>query len=207
MIDLNGIRNIVLDLGGVILELDVDRSIRAINDLGFPALEKLDVVFSKYPFFLQYETGRITSDRFIDEMAAQMGNHTPREEIIQAWNSMIVGFQPDTIAMLNRLKDQYRLFLLSNTNALHEVYYNNLLHRDHGIRNLTDVFEKVYYSHDLNMRKPDHEIFLHVLADSMLDPKETLFVDDTEVHVIAAGELGIHTYHLRTPQRITEVLC
>ena len=206
MIDLNGIRNIVLDLGGVILELNVDRSIHEINRLGFPALEKLDIVFSKYPFFLEYETGRITSDQFIDALAGQMGDHTPREEIIQAWNAMIIGFQPDTIELLKRLSEKFRLFLLSNTNALHEVHYNDLLHRDHGIRNLTGIFEKVYYSHDLNMRKPDHEIFQHVLADSRLDPGETLYIDDTEIHVAAAGELGIHTFHLRSPQRITEVL-
>jgi putative hydrolase of the HAD superfamily len=206
MIDLNGIRNIVLDLGGVILELNVDRSIHEINRLGFPALEKLDIVFSKYPFFLEYETGRITSDQFIDAMAAQMGDHTPRQEIIEAWNAMIIGFQPDTIELLKRLSEKYRLFLLSNTNALHEVHYNELLHRDHGIRNLTGIFEKVYYSHDLNMRKPDHEIFQHVLADSRLDPGETLYIDDTEIHVAAAGELGIQTFHLRSPQRLTEVL-
>lgn len=99
------------------------------------------------------------------------------------------------------------MFLLSNTNALHEVYYNDILHMKHGIPNLTDIFEKVYYSHDVNMRKPDHEIFQHVLVDSQLNAGETLYIDDTEVHVKAAGELGMFAYHLRIPQRLTEVLC
>ena len=207
MIDLKGIRNVVLDLGGVILELDVDRSIRALNVLGFSGLEELDIIFSRYPFFLEYETGRISSEQFLDAILSELGNHTPREKILHAWNAMILGFQPETISLLMELRHQYRIFLLSNTNALHEIYYNNQLHKDHGISNLKDIFEKVYYSHDLKMRKPDHEIFRHVLADSRLDARETLYIDDTEVHVKAAGELGIRTYHLKKPQKLTEILC
>jgi putative hydrolase of the HAD superfamily len=207
MIDLKGIRNIVLDLGGVILELDVSRSIELLSDLGLPGEENLDIVFSKYPFFLEFETGRIHSDQFIDALTAQLGDHTPREKVLEAWNAMILGFQPDTINLLIQLREKYRMFLLSNTNAIHEVYYNQQLCTEHGIRNLTDIFEKVYYSHDLNMRKPDHEIFQHVLADSRLNASETLYIDDTEVHVKAAGDQGIHAYHLRLPQRLIEVLC
>lgn len=207
MIDLKGIRNVVLDLGGVILELDVNRSIELLSVLGLQEEENLDIIFSKYPFFLKFETGRISPDEFIDALAAQLGDHTLKEKIIEAWNAMILGFQPDTIKLLTQLREKYRLFLLSNTNAIHEVYYNDILHMKHGIPNLTDIFEKVYYSHDVNMRKPDHEIFQHVLADSRLNARETLYIDDTEVHVKAAMDLGVHAYHLRLPQRLTEVLC
>jgi putative hydrolase of the HAD superfamily len=197
----------VLDLGGVILELDVDRSIRALIDLGFEGLDELDIIFSSYPFFLEYETGRISSDQFLDAIRSELGNHIPRAKILDAWNAMILGFLPETVSLLMKLRQQFRMFLLSNTNALHEVYYNNHLHADHGVSNLTDIFEKVYYSHDVKMRKPDPEIFQHVLADSRLDPQETLYIDDTEVHVKAAAELGIRTYHLRKPEKLTEVLC
>ena len=207
MIDLKGIRNIVLDLGGVILDLDVNRSIELLSELGFPGEDNLDIIFSKYPFFLKFETGRIGPDEFIDAMAVQLGDHTPREKIIEAWNAMIIGYRSDTIKLLTRLKEKYRLFLLSNTNAIHEVYYNDILHRKHGIPNLKDIFETVYYSHDVNMRKPDHEIFQYVLDDSLINARETLYIDDTEVHVKAAGDLGINIYHLRLPQRLTEVLC
>lgn len=207
MIDLKGIRNIVLDLGGVILDLDVNKSIELLKELGLHGEENLDIIFSKYPFFLKFETGRINPDEFIDALTTQLGDHTPKEKIIEAWNAMILGFQPDTLKLLSGLSKEYRMFLLSNTNALHEVYYNDILHMKHGIPNLTDIFEKVYYSHDVNMRKPDHEIFQHVLVDSHLNAGETLYIDDTEVHVKAAGELGMHAYHLRVPQRLTEVLC
>lgn len=207
MIDLKGIRNIVLDLGGVILDLDVNRSIELLSELGFPAEEDLDIIFSKHPIFLKFETGRIGPDEFLDDLMALLGNHTPRKKIIDAWNAMILGFRPENIELLNRLREEYNLFLLSNTNAIHEVYYNNMLHLKYGIPNLTDIFKKVYYSHSVNMRKPDHEIFQHVLTDSGLTARETLYVDDTEIHVKAAEDLGIQAYHLRIPQRLTEVLC
>jgi HAD superfamily hydrolase (TIGR01509 family) len=207
MIDLKGIKNIVLDLGGVILGLDVNRSIELLSELGFPGEENLDIIFSKHPFFLKFETGRINTDEFIDALTAQLGDHTPREKILVAWNAMILGFRPETIDLLIQLREKYRMFLLSNTNAIHEVYYNDLLHTEHGIANLTNIFEKVYYSHDLKMRKPDHEIFHYVLDDSRLNARETLYIDDTDIHVKAAGDLGIQAYHLRFPQSITEVLC
>ena len=177
------------------------------KELGFPGLEELDIIFSKYPFFLAFETGRITTDQFIDAIIEQLEDHTPREKIIDAWNAMILGFQPDTIDLLKALREKYRMFLLSNTNAIHEIQYNQQLYTEYGIHNLKDIFEKVYYSHDLKMRKPDHEIFRHVLEDSRLDAGETLYVDDTEVHVNAARDLGVFAYHLRVPQKLTEVLC
>ena len=207
MIDLKGIKNIVFDLGGVILELDINRSIAALKELGFPVLDNLDIMFSIYPFFLEFETGRITPDQFIEAMVSQMGDHAPREEVLEAWNAMILGYRPDTIELLSQIRGKYRLFMLSNTNAIHEIHYNNLLHREYGILNLTDLFEKVYYSHDLNMRKPDLEIFQHVLTDSRLAAEETLYIDDTVIHVNAARELGINAYHLRLPERIAQVLC
>ncbi len=207
MIDLKCIKNIVLDLGGVILELDVNRSIEALSGMGLYGLEELDIIFSKYPFFLEFETGRINTDQFIDALTARLENHAPKEKILEAWNAMILGFRPETINLLTRLKAKYRMFLLSNTNAIHEIYYNNLLHKEHGIPNLTDIFEKVYYSHVLKMRKPDHEIFQYILADSRLTASETLYIDDTDVHVKTARDLGMHAHHLRSPQRISEVLC
>ena len=206
MIELNGIRNIVLDLGGVILGLDVNKSIELLSGLGFPGEENLDVIFSKHPYFLQYEIGKITTDQFIEAISTQLGNHTPGEKILEAWNAMILGFRPGTIELIMNLRERYRMFLLSNTNASHEIYYNELLRAEYDIPNLKDIFEKVYYSHDVKMRKPNHEIFQFVLENSRLIASETLYIDDTEKHVKAASDLGILGFHLILPQSLTEVL-
>ena len=97
MINLKGINNIVLDLGGVILDLNVNRSIELLTELGLPEEENLDVIFSKYPFFLKFETGRISPDEFLDDLTAILGNHAPKEKIIEAWNAMILGFRSENI--------------------------------------------------------------------------------------------------------------
>ena len=207
MINLSGIKNIIFDLGGVILELDVNRTIEALTELGFPGLLNLENILTDYPFFLEFETGRINTDQFIDILISRAGDHTPRDKVIAAWDAMILGFKPENVELLLQIRDRYRLFLLSNTNSIHEKTYNNQLYRDHGIPNLSDLFEKVYYSHDLKMRKPDLEIFKYVLEDSRLVAGETLYIDDTEEHVKSALQLGMHAYHLKIPEKITQLLC
>ena len=205
-IELDGIRNIILDLGGVILELDVNRTIRAFHDLGFPALESADIILSRYPFFLDFETGLLSPAEFIRKVMGISGDHVTREKVLEAWNAMILGFTPETIELLQDLRKRYRLFLLSNTNAIHEITYNNLLHAKYGIRNLDRIFEEVYYSHRLRLRKPDPEIFKYVLKHKNLEPGECLYVDDTRVHIESARSIGIRAVHLAVPERITDIL-
>jgi putative hydrolase of the HAD superfamily len=206
MIDTGGIKNIILDLGGVILELDVGSTIRAFHTLGFPRMESSDIILSKYPFFLEFETGRISSEEFICRIMEIAEDHISRDQVLEAWNTMILGFRESSVRLLLRLRKQFRLFLLSNTNAIHEVYYNDQLASGHGIENLDRIFEKVYYSHKLKLRKPDPEIFRFVLDDSNLVAGECLYIDDTPVHVETARSLGIRAYHLEAPQRITDIL-
>ena len=206
MINLEGIENIILDLGGVILELDTGKTIEKFIELGFPPLENEDIILSKYPFFLEFETGMLSIEEFIARLVGISGNHAPEEKILEAWNAMILGFRPESIRLLHRLKKKYRLFLLSNTNAIHEVYYNSQLKKEHGIGNLDRIFEKVYYSHELKMRKPDPEIFRHVLEDMGQSPGKCLFIDDTLVNIDSARRLGIRAYHLAPPERLTDIL-
>jgi putative hydrolase of the HAD superfamily len=206
MIDTKGTRNIILDLGGVILELDVNRTIRAFHALGFPPLQSADIILSRYPFFLEFETGEISPENFIDRVLEISGNHASTDRVLDAWNAMILGFRKETIELLLRLRREFRLFLLSNTNAIHEITYNRQLREDHGIPNLRDLFEKVYYSHELKLRKPDAQIFRFLLQDAELEAGECLYIDDTLDHIESARTLGIRSYHLAPPGRLTEVL-
>ncbi len=205
-IDLTGIRNVILDLGGVILELDVEATIRAFAGLGFPQLKSADIILSEYPFFLEFETGRISREDFIEKLMEISGREFSKEKILDAWNAMLNGFLPESIELVMKLKNKYRLFLLSNTNAIHKDFYNQQLTEGHGIKNLDRIFEKVYYSHELKMRKPDAEIFRYVLDDAGINAGESLYIDDTLDHIKTAESLGIHSHHLAPPQRITQIL-
>ena len=206
MIDTKGIKNIILDLGGVILELDIDRTLRAFRELGFPALESADIILSKFPFFLDFETGKISAGSFVKRVMEISGRNISEEKVKNAWNAMIQGFRQENIRLLQKLRKSYRLFLLSNTNAIHEFHYNEQLRKEYRIENLDRIFEKVYYSHDLKMRKPDAEIFRHVLKDAGVQAEQCLYVDDTLEHIESARTLGIKTHHLAPPERLTDIL-
>jgi len=97
MIDLTNIRNIILDLGGVILELDVDTTVREFNALGFPRMENIEAVLSKYDFFNDFETGIISTEEFISKFMEVPDNQVSRENVLNAWNAMIRGFRADNI--------------------------------------------------------------------------------------------------------------
>jgi HAD superfamily hydrolase (TIGR01509 family) len=206
MIDLKNIKNIILDLGRVILKINLDNTIIAFKEFGFPQLDELDIVFSRYPFFMQFELGLISAEQFISDISKTTGNNLSDESILEAWNSMIGEYYEDTIPLIQQLGKKYRMFLLSNTNELHEKEYNNRLKKDYGIANLSVIFEKVYYSHTLHLSKPDPLIFKFVMNENQLVAGETLFIDDILVHIESAAKLGIRTFHLKDPLKLTDVL-
>jgi FMN phosphatase YigB (HAD superfamily) len=205
MIDLKNIKNIILDLGKVILEINLDKTIYTFKEFGFPHFDEEDIVFTTYPFFRQFELGLISPEQFISEVRKIKDNVLPSDVIKEAWNAMIGGYFEGSIPLVQRLSKKYRMFLLSNTNAIHEKEYNNRLKKDYGIANLSELFEKAYYSHDLHLSKPDPEIFKYVLNHNGLIPEETLFVDDILIHIESAAKLGIRTFHLEYPLKFTEI--
>jgi glucose-1-phosphatase len=199
-----GIRNIIFDLGGVLISLDVQEAINGITALGirFPYDEQ---VREKFMGLLRlFEVGRISPSGFRNEMRALTTVAFEDEAFDRVWTSMLVDYSPVTIGFLLELKKKYRLFLLSNTNVLHVPHFREKLTLQTGAK-MEDIFEKVFYSHVLGMRKPDREIYEYVLKDGGLDPEETLFIDDMEENVIAARGLGIIGHHLvdgETPEGI-----
>lgn len=187
----SNIKNIIFDLGGVILDIDPESTIKAFGKLGFkkPADNLMNEDFKKFLF--DFETGYILKKDFYVKISEFSSQNPGKKELYDAWNLMISGYKQEKIDFLNKIKTEYRTFLLSNTNIIHAEYYNNLLKSKHGVEDLTFLFEKVYYSHEIMLRKPNAEAYNIVLNENNLVPGETLFVDDTEINVIAAEKLGI----------------
>jgi len=194
--ELSGIKNIIFDLGGVILDIDVLRTIKGFKRIGLGEISDASIAHSSFPFLEKYETGRISTEEFRDELRKAAGTEVTDDLIDAVWNDMLIGIEPGKIDLLIRLRSQYRLILLSNTNAMHEVIYNNMLKEITGIGNLRELFDDVYYSHTIHMRKPDREIFDYVLSVGGLVPEETLYIDDSKMHIDSAAQLGIVCYHL-----------
>ncbi len=187
------IRNIIFDLGGVVMDLDVERSKEAFGALGFDEssfhLQKDD----GDNIFVLLETGRITEEEFFSRLKKALPRPVTTETLKEVWNLMIVDFREEKIRLLQELRGRYRTFLLSNTNSIHITKCNGILQEKFGLSGLEALFEKAYYSHTTGLRKPMPEIFELVLQENGLVPAETLFIDDSEEHLEAAKKLGIVT--------------
>ncbi len=205
MINLSNIKNIIFDLGGVILNIDYQLTANEFKKLGFNDYNSLFTKLSQNKIFDLLETGKISPKDFITELKNLSDKNISSQEIIYAWNAMLLDFPKKRIEILKSLKNKYRTFLLSNTNSIHLEAYNKTLKDTFGISDLSEILEKEYYSHIIGMRKPDLEIFKFVLTKNNLKPNETLFIDDSPQHIEAAKKLGIIAYHLTNNETICDL--
>ena len=200
---LDGVKAIIFDLGGVIVDLDINKTRHELALL--LGLEQPELYYSKghIPLFSDYEVGEITAEAFIDGLLKQSINGTTREQLIDAWNAMLLNIPIKRIKMLERLRIDYRLFILSNTNSIHVERFEKMAP---GYNTLSELFESAYYSHLLGARKPDKAIFDAVIAQEGLDVTSTLFVDDLPANIEAAKLLGFKTLLIEPGMEIADLL-
>ena len=195
-IQANKYKNIIFDLGGVILNIDYDLTAKAFAELGLPKFNELFSKAKQEKVFDLYEKGLISSSGFRDALNNAMKTPVSYGTIDAAWNAMLLDLPSSRLDVLKKVKKTHRTFLLSNTNEIHIEWFFNSLQQHFGIPDLSGHFEKVYLSYKLQLRKPDPEIFQYVLENNGLDPSETLFIDDSTQHIESARKLGIQTYWL-----------
>ncbi|MFZ4401589.1 MAG: HAD family hydrolase [Bacteroidales bacterium] len=198
------IKNIIFDFGGVILNIDYQRTIQAFNEIGFNDFEKAYSKASQHLLFDRLETGEISAQEFRDGIRKVTGINLNDVVIDFAWNKIILDLPEKRIRLLKELKSKYKTFLLSNTNKIHYDIYSKDLQK-YGFQHFNEIFEKAYFSFELGMRKPNREIFEFVLNEQKLIPDETLFIDDSIQHIETAEKMGIITYHLSSKVDITHL--
>ena len=201
---MQNIKNIIFDLGGVILNIDFKKTNDAFHNLGLEDFGQHINQFHITDLFLQYETGQIDDIEFIESVAKLSKKPMSEDDIVDAWNELLLDFPPERIALLKSIKQKYRTFLLSNTNSIHLKEFQQRLYKEQGVY-IEDLFEKAYYSHVVKLRKPHADIFNLFLNENNLDPAETLFIDDTESNFSEAKKLGIQIYHLKHGMSITDM--
>jgi putative hydrolase of the HAD superfamily len=194
---MNNIKNIIFDLGGVVLDIDYSLSIKAFSDLKITDAGKLYSKSSQIKIFDELETGLIDEPAFFEGIRKLSLANLSDEQIRNAWNALLIGLPHENVSLLYELKKDHRLFLLSNTNAIHEKAYTEIIIKQYGKNVLEDVFDKIYLSHKINLRKPSQEIFDHVIHDSQLAKSETIFIDDSPQHVAGGEKCGIRSYYLK----------
>tara|TARA_B110000211_G_scaffold207006_1_gene242493 strand:+ start:986 stop:1609 length:624 start_codon:yes stop_codon:yes gene_type:complete len=182
------IKNIILDLGGVLFDLSYEKTTDEFGKLG------LSNAFSKanqIDIFDQIEEGKISPSEFFDGINSLCGKNHDHEVIKKAWNIMLLGMPKKRLELLIELKSKYRLFLYSNTNQIHIEKVWEILEEQLGVKNLDDHFEVVYLSNTLGIRKPKAEGFKHIVSTHQLKENETLFIDDSPQHVKGALKANI----------------
>ncbi len=194
---MQGIKNIIFDLGAVILNIDYRLTQQAFEKLG---ITNEDAFYSKQTqneLFDQLETGKINEDEFVKAIQAKLPKPVDSADIIQAWNAIILDFPLRRLQILQQLQLHYNTFLLSNTNEIHERCFNKIFQTTCGYPSLAVFFDRIYLSHRVGLRKPDPKIFELVLNENKLNPSVTLFIDDSPQHIETANKLGIQTIHMK----------
>ncbi len=144
----------------------------------------------------------MTDDQFRSHLRALLSTTVTDAQLDAAWNAMLLDIPKEKYQLLLKLKSSYRVFLLSNTNNIHLQAVNKIVFNDTGQMGLGHYFHKDYYSHLMNMRKPDPEIFQRVLVENNLTAEETYFLDDNTENIEGAKSLAIQTVHITTPDSV-----
>lgn len=187
------IKNIVFDLGGVIITLSREEAVRRFKAIGLESAEELLDPYHQKGAFLALEEGSLSREEFYEEVRRMAKKDIAAKDIDQALYGFLVEVPQYKLEMLEKLRKKYRLLLLSNTNPIimewaqtPELWGSQKL--------LKDYFDKMYISYEMGTTKPARSIFEQLIADSGIVPEETLFIDDGPANVQMGKELGMKTY-------------
>lgn len=201
------IKNIIFDLGDVILNIDVPIASLSFAKLSGREQAEILTIFKENDLFRQFETGLLDEASFRNLIRKLVDSPDWTDEMIDtAWNSLLLDMPIERVELLKTLRSKYRLFLLSNTSSIHITQVNKILEAATGIKNLDELFDKVYLSYEMGIMKPDPDIYLQVLKEQNIKAEETLFLDDNADNIKSAAKLGINTILVQKPVTILEYL-
>ena len=190
--NINRYKNLIFDLGNVIINIDFNKTFSAFSELtDFPPSE-IQKKLQELRLFDIHGNGDLDDPSFRAQLRKLLHKEEVSDDAIdKAFNALLLDIPHERIELLKRLRSKYRLFLLSNTNYIHIKKVNEILYDTSGINNLDQLFDKVYYSHELKLSKPDIRIYHKVLEENNLLPEETLFLDDVKENIEGAISAGI----------------
>jgi epoxide hydrolase-like predicted phosphatase len=199
------IKNIIFDFGVVIINIDPSAVKKRMAEKGIHNVDELHQRLIKQNIYNDLETGKIGPDEFRAAIKEIVDVAVSDEDIDDAWNSMLLDIPRERIKFLTRLKSKYKVYLLSNTNAIHWKYYDRYFQDNFDYPSLSTFFTEAWYSYLMGVRKPDPAIFEMVLEQGKLHPSETAFVDDILENVDSAATIGIHPVHLPAGTEIMDL--
>lgn len=202
--DFPAVRNIVFDLGRVLLNLDFEASVSAfekLNHAGSPL--NIEMVFSD-PLFLNFEIGQITPEQFRKRVREILNNPAATDrQIDDAWYAMVLDIPERRVQMLKELAETHAVYLFSNTNPIHTQRFISGFKKQYGF-DFSSLFIKDFYSHDIQARKPDVTAFQKVIELAGINARETLFIDDLKENVEGARQAGLKAFWLQSGMEISD---
>ena len=198
-------KNIIFDLGGVLLNINYNKTLQAFKELGYTNFDEMYSQYTADALFEDLETGRVSADDFYNKLLKGKEAHITEPQLAHAWNNMLLDFRTNSLQFLKELAKDYQIFLLSNTNEIHLTAFDEILKAQTGLQSIDGFFKKAYYSHRVNLRKPNKNIFEFVLQDAGIAAEETLFIDDSWNNIETAAAMGFKT-HLLLPGETIEQL-
>jgi len=194
------IKTLIFDFGGVLYNIDYFASINALAELSSqPELLVNMHLNSILELPDSFEKGLIKPDEFRDFLRKEYFINASDSIIDDCWNKMLKGIKPESVEFIKSFKNKYKLALLSNTN---EIHYNFFINES---RELIDVFENVFFSYKINLRKPDMEIYKYVCEKLNCKPEETLFIDDSFINIQGAEMAGLNTFHFTNDKELSDL--
>lgn len=198
-------RNIIFDLGGVIINLEEERTIKRFATVSRLAEEQLREQILKFDEYKAYEKGLLSDEQFRQIIRDRFLIDASDNEIDSCMNAMLLDIPRQRLRLLEKLKGTFKLYLLSNTNNIHLTCFNKIIADTINVPAIDVYFDKAYYSHQMQMRKPDKEIFERVLRENQLVASHTLFIDDNAANIEGAKQTGIKTFHLTHPDQLFDL--
>lgn len=196
------IENIIFDLGGVLLDIDYNRTRTSFEQLGVLNFDEMYSQASADQLFQKLETGKISEVNFYKELNKSTRLDLSPEEIRKAWNAMLLSFRENSLLFLDNIKSRYKIFLLSNTNYIHLTSFNNIFHNKKREKAFDEYFDRAFYSCAIGLRKPDTLCYEWVLKELGIQPQKTLFIDDSAQNIDGAKMAGLQTLLLTGEKRI-----
>ena len=199
------IKNLLLDLGGVVLNVDYHKMVDVFKEYGIMDFDKHFTQAKQVEIIDKFEEGKCSVEEFRNGIRDLVNVNLTDEQIDNAWFSMILDLPKERIELIGLLKLKYNVYLFSNTNELHIELLKKRYEEEFGFDIFQMLFTKAYFSNEIKMRKPHPESFQWLLNDAEIKAEETLFIEDSPQHIEGAKKVGLNTYWLTGGETINDL--
>lgn len=195
---------LIFDMGNVIIDIDIDLTIKELKNELTEKEHLLADGFLKSALHADFETGAIGELEFRNGIRTTFNREWEDAWIDKAWNTLLLSIPKERVSLLKALRKDYKLYLLSNTNSIHFKVVEEIFKTDSGEESFTSLFDRVFLSYEMGLKKPDKRIYEKVVQEIGAKPEQCLFFDDLEENLIAAKEVGLETHHINHPKALVE---